>query len=182
MDAKNFKVGQKWMRRDGEIVTITDITYHDTFPIIDSKGNCKTVRGTEWQEGEDEFDLIGLVEDVAEAAIAVTGVAVAGFPPPVLEQQPVEVAVASIPAPPKVVIPSTETLALLRNQASRFNEYAANAVQELQALVKSRENIDKRIAEVQAEYDKFIKAKDETRAFVDSVAPGLPPEPVEPLL
>lgn len=179
MDAKNFKVGQKWKTRDGDVVEIIEVRGKPySYPLVGNDGITRLFSGHVYeQDQENESDLVELVEDVAadpsehpcamvEAGACQPGHCATG------SCETVEVAVASIPAPPKVVIPSTETLALLRKQANTFNQHAADASQELQALVKSRENIDKRIAEVQAEYDKFIKAKDETRAFVDSIMPA----------
>lgn len=63
MDKKDFKVGQQC--RDGGETTIIKITDHDTFP-VQSSHESHTVYGTVWSQGEDDLDLIELVQDVTD--------------------------------------------------------------------------------------------------------------------
>jgi hypothetical protein len=73
MESKEFKVGQKWRMRGGEIATISILTARGN-PLAswDNKSSVFTTKGRFYWflNQESEFDLIELVEDVAPAPAA----------------------------------------------------------------------------------------------------------------
>jgi hypothetical protein len=69
MESKEFKAGQKWRMRGGEIATISGHT-ESGCPAVSwaEKYSVFAPNGHYWfGDGESEFDLIELVEDVAPA-------------------------------------------------------------------------------------------------------------------
>jgi len=58
-----FKVGQKWRRRDGEVVRIANIDKHPIYPILADE-EFYTELGTVFVGRNDSLDLVELVEDV----------------------------------------------------------------------------------------------------------------------
>jgi hypothetical protein len=73
MESKEFKAGQKWRMRGGEIATISGITKSGRpLPSWGNKSSLFTTNGRFYWflDQESEFDLIELVEDVAPAPAA----------------------------------------------------------------------------------------------------------------
>jgi len=60
-----FKVGQIWKTRDGEIVTITEVdnAYDLTYPIVTDNDFCYTADGLCWKDSVSPEDLVELVAD-----------------------------------------------------------------------------------------------------------------------
>jgi hypothetical protein len=72
MESKEFKAGQKWRMRGGEIATISGLTEsgNPRASWVAGRGVCDA-NGSYWfGVQESEFDLIELVEDVAPAPSA----------------------------------------------------------------------------------------------------------------
>lgn len=57
-----FKVGQRWKTRRGDVVTITNVDDDSTYP-VDADIGCFTRGGRQWSTRESNGDLVELISD-----------------------------------------------------------------------------------------------------------------------
>jgi hypothetical protein len=75
MAVKNFKVGQRWKRRDGEIIRIREILYDGrAHSVIGSDGGARTAEGIYILDEFSPLDLMEFVPDTPSEGDNVTTV------------------------------------------------------------------------------------------------------------